>query len=127
MRIRKQFFPRTLSNIGATLFLAIAVPLTYWFELWIVIPEFHDTQKISYWLSFALGTFMMFNIMSNMMAVMLCNTSIIGENIVVPSNPNPKLWKMCAICETITPPRAWHCETCRVCILKRDHHCFFTG
>jgi palmitoyltransferase len=38
-----------------------------------------------------------------------------------------KGWHICAVCETLSPPRAWHCEICKTCILKREHHCAFTG
>lgn len=128
MKLRKNFLPRTMGDIAATIFLFIAIPLTYFFELWIVVPEFSNPNDgILYWLHFGLASFVMFNILSNMLAVMVCNTSIVGETINVPAQPNKKLWKLCAVCETVAPPRSWHCNTCKVCILKRDHHCFFTG
>lgn len=127
MKLRKYFLPRTISDIGTTIFLAIAIPITYWFELWIVMPEFMATNSLFYQFNFIASTYIMFNIMSNMMAVMICNTSIYGERIEPPLRANPKLWKLCAVCETISPPRSFHCSTCNVCILKRDHHCMFTG
>lgn len=127
MRVRKFILPRSLSDIGTTLFLAAAVPITFWFELFVVLPEFMATDSVAYFANFILGTFILFNIGSNMMAVMMCNTSILGERITRPANANQKLWKLCATCEAIAPPRSWHCGTCNVCILKRDHHCMFTG
>lgn len=36
-------------------------------------------------------------------------------------------WHICACCEVFVPPRAWHCHACNTCILRRDHHCAFTG
>lgn len=32
----------------------------------------------------------------------------------------------CNICQCTVPPRCWHCDTCDVCILTRDHHCTFS-
>ena len=37
------------------------------------------------------------------------------------------VWSNCAACGFATPPRCHHCPLCRKCILKRHHHCFFTG
>lgn len=127
MKLRAKPFPRTFSDWATTLFLALAIPLTYFFELWIVLPEISPVNSFFYNFNFVLGTFILFNIVSNMMAVMVSNTSIVGEKIIRPSRANSALWKYCSVCESITPPRAWHCTICHVCILKRDHHCMFTG
>lgn len=35
-------------------------------------------------------------------------------------------WKMCHKCHLKAPPRCHHCPMCDTCVLKRDHHCFFT-
>ena len=37
------------------------------------------------------------------------------------------VWNWCDKCKMNQPPRAHHCKICQKCILKRDHHCFFTG
>lgn len=34
-------------------------------------------------------------------------------------------WKPCIVCSFYKPPRCYHCPICNVCVLKRDHHCFF--
>lgn len=127
MRLRNRPLPRTISDSATTLFLAVTVPLTYWFELWILLPEIISTQSAFYCFNFSLGTFVMVGILSNMLAIMMCNTSIVGRKISRPPKANAALWKYCAACESPSPPRAWHCTTCRVCVLKRDHHCMFTG
>lgn len=36
-------------------------------------------------------------------------------------------WQYCSLCNRLGPPRSWHCTKCDVCIVKRDHHCIFTG
>lgn len=36
-------------------------------------------------------------------------------------------WHICGVCEVFVPPRTWHCHACRTCIIRRDHHCVFTG
>ena len=47
--------------------------------------------------------------------------------VVLPSVIKNSRWKFCASCESVTPPRAWHCNICNICILKREHHCMFVG
>ncbi|KAL2748514.1 putative palmitoyltransferase ZDHHC24 [Vespula maculifrons] len=71
--------------------------------------------------------FIMLNIVGNFTYTILCDTSI-NRTIVPVSTATPKNgWRLCTTCEILAPPRSWHCSTCRTCILKRDHHCIFTG
>ena len=36
-------------------------------------------------------------------------------------------WRFCSACEANAPSRSFHCWTCDRCVLRRDHHCVFTG
>ena len=36
-------------------------------------------------------------------------------------------WAPCVRCNRARPPRCHHCPICQICVLKRDHHCFFAG
>ena len=39
----------------------------------------------------------------------------------------PLGYRLCPKCQMYTPPRAFHCNVCNACILKRGSHCFITG
>jgi palmitoyltransferase len=36
-------------------------------------------------------------------------------------------WRPCDKCGLDRPPRVVHCPLCNKCLLKRDHHCYFSG
>jgi len=127
MIIRKKICPRTIGDRLSMITILTIVPLTYWFGLWIVIPELYKDKILLYALHFVLGNFIMLNIVGNFTYVVLCDTSI-GRSLIMISTARSKDgWQLCTICECPSPPRAWHCNTCGICILKRDHHCIFTG
>lgn len=39
----------------------------------------------------------------------------------------PRGWDFCSVCHQHRPPRSYHCALCDCCVLKRNHHCHFTG
>ncbi|KAK3578256.1 hypothetical protein CHS0354_011579 [Potamilus streckersoni] len=39
----------------------------------------------------------------------------------------PLDWTKCKHCNIHVPLRTRHCSVCRVCTLKKDHHCYFTA
>lgn len=117
MKIRRSILPKNITDIGATLFLLVAIPLIFIFELFIVLPEFYEPYSWAYYFHATMGSFVLFNILSNQVALVLLDTSIKGEQLTPPisNETHLKLWRMCAICETLTPPRSWHCDTCNTC------------
>lgn len=137
MRIRKHVLPRTLQDAVATAFMAGIIPITFWFEVYVVIPGIHGPDSVYNWVHFVPAVLLLFNVTAHMLATMLCDTSCSTELIQLPAagvstagagtDLGSKSWHLCATCEFIAPPRSWHCASCRTCILKRDHHCVFTG
>lgn len=127
MRVRSKFWPRTIPDVAATTFLLTMIPVTFWFELWIVVPEIHGFGSGLHLFYFGLGVFVAFNIVSNLFAIMICETSLRNQIVQPPENAEEKGWRLCTTCEAVAPPRSWHCSVCNTCILKRDHHCIFSG
>ncbi|XP_066583972.1 probable palmitoyltransferase ZDHHC24 [Prorops nasuta] len=127
MIIRTKFLPKTFSDFCSMTFVLLIVPLLYWFELWVVLPNLYQYNTWSYYIHFFLGNFLMINIVGNFTYTVLCDTST-GRTIIPVSLASTRDgWRLCTACELLSPPRSWHCPVCDTCILKRDHHCIFTG
>lgn len=127
MYLRKTFLPRSIQDAAATFFLIFMIPITFWFELWVIIPDIHGYGSCFHIMYFCLGLFLLFNVSANLLAVIIVDTSTKPHMIRPPSDAQVKGWIFCASCEAISPPRSWHCPICDVCVLKRDHHCIFSG
>ncbi|XP_072936743.1 probable palmitoyltransferase ZDHHC24 [Epargyreus clarus] len=100
----------------------LLVPGFFFFELCIVLPAVCEEWTVSYFIHYFCATFLLFNILGNLIYGMFTNTSIKGRYL---GPPDEQKWTMCPSCECLRPPRAWHCNICNICILKRDHHCTF--
>lgn len=127
MIVRKNIWPRTLSDLCSMTFILVIVPLLYWFELWVVLPALYEYLSLSYIVHFAFGNFLMLNIVGNFTYAVLCDTSTRRDIMPISAANTKDGWRLCTSCETLAPPRSWHCSTCNICVLKRDHHCIFTG
>lgn len=130
--VRRRLF-RSFADLGATSFLGIIIPVTYWFELSVVLPSIKFLRTpLLYYGHLLLGSLLMFQIVANWVMVMMTETSTKGVLLPIPDKSKVDLvsrdkWRFCGVCESVQPPRTWHCKTCNTCILKRDHHCLFTG
>ncbi|XP_063978418.1 probable palmitoyltransferase ZDHHC24 [Diachasmimorpha longicaudata] len=127
MNFRKNLWPKTAGDAASIVFLLIIVPVIYWFELWVVLPQLFPSGSLLYLFHFTLGTFILINIVGNFTYTVLCDTST--RSLILPwgKGKMKEGWRFCVSCEAMAPPRSWHCQTCDICILKRDHHCVFTG
>ncbi|XP_044733059.1 probable palmitoyltransferase ZDHHC24 [Chrysoperla carnea] len=122
MNIRTSILPKGIGDIGATTFFVFAIPSVFWYEIAYVIPYFYDTTTFWYKFHFVCATLVFFNIVASYLFTILCDTSIKGRLIQSTDGTS-----ICSVCESIQPPRAYHCPLCKICILKRDHHCVFTS
>lgn len=128
MLLRTTIWPRTITDIGSTAFLTFAVPLIFYFEITVVMPSCVDFGTTAFYVHFAIGTFIVGNIITNQLCLMLVDPSIRRRHLNAPATSSrASAWHLCTVCETLVPPRSWHCATCNVCVLKRDHHCAFSG
>lgn len=118
-------FPRRwrieVSDSFSFSFLITAVISEYIFELFVVMPVTEEGY-VPHFIHVILGTFIFINILSNLAMTMRKDSSTRG--IILPSLLKPE-WHFCAACEANSPPRAFHCAKCKICVLKRDHHCTF--
>lgn len=124
MILRKNILPRSFLDAACFGFVLLFIPCVYWFELFVVLPSYYSMWSFWYSLHFICGNFVAMNLITNLLAMVVVDTSVKGH--VMPTEMLPG-WRFCPICECIVPPRSWHCDTCQTCILKRDHHCVFSG
>ncbi|XP_039765206.1 probable palmitoyltransferase ZDHHC24 [Pararge aegeria] len=121
-RVQNKQIKRFLGHIAYLTIILILVPAFLYFELCIVLPAVIEKGTIQYILHYINASFLLLNIIGNMIYGMFTNTTIKGNFL---ENARKEDWTMCAVCECLRPPRAWHCNICDICILKRDHHCTF--
>ncbi|XP_038210266.1 probable palmitoyltransferase ZDHHC24 [Zerene cesonia] len=120
--IKNKQLKRLLEHSSYLTIIFVLVPAFLYFEICIVLPTVVQEWTIPYYLHYICATFLLMNILGNMIFGMFTDTSIRGKHL---DSENKDDWTMCAVCECLRPPRAWHCDTCDICILKRDHHCTF--
>lgn len=114
---------RFLGHIVYLTISATFIPLTCYFELFIVQPYVVELFSLKFWIHFSLCTFLFINVVGNMMYGMFTDSST-RKNISLSTNSNSD-WKYCKVCDCVMPPRTWHCKICNKCCLKRDHHCYY--
>lgn len=101
--------------------------------MFVVLPQIHGFHAI-FFLNAILGSYLLFSIVSNLLATILVDSSVFAEDVTPPKDvqismnaKNSSEWRLCISCGFIVPPRSYHCQACNCCILKRDHHCIFAG
>ena len=67
LRVRRnKIFPRVISDIGAFFFVTVMMPLTFVYELHVVLPAIYlPDSKITYYVHGTIGTFLLFSLIGN--------------------------------------------------------------
>lgn len=120
--VKNKQMKRFLEHGTYLLIIFLLVPGFLYFELCVVLPTVVEAWTIPYFVHYICASFLLLNIVGNMIYGMFTDTSIKGRNL---DSVNKDGWTLCSVCEVLRPPRAWHCNNCDICILKRDHHCTF--
>lgn len=100
----------------------IVIPGLFTFELTVVRATYTAVYRPSAATVIAnviISTYLLINISGNIAMSIFTDTTLkktvcVGEN-----------WRYCDLCQLKQPERSWHCIKCNVCIVRRDHHCFF--
>ncbi|EDW84955.2 uncharacterized protein Dwil_GK18990 [Drosophila willistoni] len=108
--------------MGITLFFFI-------YEVWFILPILCDTRSWSYTFNCMLCIYTLHNIIGNFLMCWLTDNSMksLPNYRQHPPPTEARFWHLCTQCQMMVPPRSWHCQSCRRCTLKRDHHCTFTA
>ncbi|KAI5633965.1 DHHC palmitoyltransferase domain-containing protein [Phthorimaea operculella] len=117
--VKNELLRRMLRHAFYITIVVVLIPAFFYFELCVVAPplSLSSTELLVHYTNAA---FFLMNIIGNIIYGMFTDTSIKGRLL---NNKNYESWDFCSVCECYRPPRAWHCNTCNICILKRDHHC----
>lgn len=118
-------FPKNLSDYLALGFFVAAIFTVFVFEM-TVIQSFLQSTRPDMNMSLHTGMAIIFlvNIYTNLYYLFTTDTST--AKLVLPSSLLSG-WHYCISCEANSPPRSYHCNICDRCILRRDHHCIFSG
>lgn len=116
--------PKNLSDCIALGFFAVAILSVFIFEV-TVVRDFGERRGYALVpLHLLAAVWFTINLYTSLYNLFTIDTSTL--KLTLPSDLRPG-WHFCLSCEANTPPRAYHCNICDRCILRRDHHCIFSG
>ncbi|KAM3964885.1 putative palmitoyltransferase ZDHHC24 [Aphomia sociella] len=120
--VKNKQLKRILEHTIYLVIVFVLIPGFLFFEICIVLPAVVEERTLAHLIHLIFAAFLLLNIIGNMIYGMFTDTTIKGRYL---NSCNKSNWTVCSVCECMRPPRAWHCNTCDICILKRDHHCTF--
>ncbi|EDO31864.1 predicted protein [Nematostella vectensis] len=124
LSLAKRVIPKKGSDAAAFVFMFVMLWVISLFELLVVLPIYHEFLSTWYLIHVFCGLFMFLNVFANLYKVITTDTT--GAKLGMPSVLKPG-WAYCPFCQLNSPPRAYHCHVCDICVLRRDHHCIFAG
>ena len=119
-----RLLPKSPSDRVAFIFALLMIHVVGFFELLVVLPYIDASGYRTYWVHVVIGIFLYFSVMSSYYKLFTVDSTT--SSTILPTLKPPG-WSYCSECCSTAPRRCRHCWICNVCVLKRDHHCIFTG
>ncbi|KAL4218637.1 protein-cysteine S-acyltransferase [Mactra antiquata] len=123
-----RILPKNATDTFAFIFTLFGINVIFCFELFVMLPRtltlYEDYSSLKYYFHMFMGLYIYFNALSSFWKTIVTDASVRG--LLLPSILKPG-WRFCPVCECNAPSRSFHCHTCKICVLRRDHHCVFTG
>ncbi|XP_060838091.1 probable palmitoyltransferase ZDHHC24 isoform X1 [Rhopalosiphum padi] len=120
--VRKKSF----SELVLCLFLLVLICVYYCVDVFYILPCMYRLPSVLYLTHLLSLTFVVFNLLTNFLAIMYADSSVIGRLLTTSEFTSKEDITYCYTCQCNVPLRCWHCDICNVCILTRDHHCTFS-
>lgn len=121
--------PKSAIDTSCFLFLLFSITVTFAFEVTTTVPYILSGSIYLQLAHSIVGCYFLHSILLSIYLIISTDTSIRGLILPTVLSPENKStgWRFCVVCESNSPPRSFHCSSCGICILRRDHHCLFVG
>lgn len=117
-------FPKRNADKIPVAFILLELCIEVFFELYVVFPTLFEPFSWRYNVHLLIGIYFFVNFLGNFYLSIV--TDLTSGSNILPSVLKAD-WHYCPTCTLNAPPRAFHCYVCEKCVLKRDHHCVYTG
>ena len=122
--VAKFLYYKRSDSLGFS-FITVAILAVFLFEILVIKPYLIEEKYRFTSFHLCAAIVILFNVYLNLYLLVRTDSSTRG--LVLPiTNLLPGCF-YCLQCESISPPRSYHCKNCDRCILRRDHHCIFSG
>lgn len=71
MKVRYNFLPTTVFDYMCTITTAIGIPLTFYVEAFLVLPEFHSPGTLPHQSTLFIGLYLLFNAEMNFLVLLM--------------------------------------------------------
>ncbi|KAI6191355.1 Palmitoyltransferase [Aphelenchoides bicaudatus] len=111
-------------DIISIFYIAVVMPMCYLIETFYVLSFWHEPFSDGWLLRVVPFTYLGLNVYLNLYKLITVGPN--GKAAPLPTVMKPG-FRYCHSCQLNSPPRAYHCPVCDVCIYRRDHHCSFAA
>ena len=77
--IRRNVLPKNLVDLSQMLCIMLLIPITFWYEIFVVFRWSFEQQPVLYYLHIVIGVFELHNIFGNYLALLWCDTSVLPQ------------------------------------------------